>query len=249
MYGANVDSSDQLINLNVPLVAVAKNFIAQTNEVTALSGVVEKVLPTVIDGRFAIEVLRSEGSSNWRQMEWIGFWFEHVVETQVVPETGGSRGPTYGRTEFDFQRNFVWDLKVHLDGSDWLILNDQEAVHACLDEHAGLGYLIVEGTADFDPDGSFKAWHDQLKGGSSAYEKDRVIRGAPSRRRKTSFAPNRILAIWIPSSADASKAVKDGWLKGFQEGMRNSNGNPRRAKFQIKVSQIPPDFILFDKQI
>ena len=228
---------------------MTQRFHAQSNEVNALSVVVEKVLPTVIDGKFAIEVLRSEGSSNWRQMEWIGFWFEHVVATQVVPETGGSRGPTYGRTEFDFQRNFVWDLKVHLDGSDWLILNDQEAVHACIKDHSGIGYLIVQGTADFDPDGSFKAWHDRLKGGSSAYEKDRVKRGAPSRRRKISFAPNRILAIWIPSSADASRAVKDGWIKGFQEGMRNANGNPRRAKFQIKVSQVPPDYILFDKKI
>lgn len=228
---------------------MTEKFNAQLTEVKSLSVVLEEVLPSVIDGKIAVQMLRAEGSSNWRQMEWIGFWFEHVVATQVVPKTGGSRGPTYGNTEFDFQRNFVWDLKVHVSGSDWLILNDQDAVHACISDHSGIGYLIVEGAADFDLDGSFKAWHDNLKGGTSAYERNRVMRGARSRRRKTSFRPGRILAVWIPSSADASKAVKDGWLKGFQEGMRNSNGNPRRAKFQVKINQIPPDLILFHKEI
>ena len=228
---------------------MTKDYSSQSFEVELLSNAVRKALPVVIDGKYAIEVLRSEGSSNWRQMEWIGFWFEHVVETKVVPITGGSRGPKYGRTEFDFQRDYVWDLKVHLEGSDWLILNDQEAVNSCINDHSGIGYLIVEGTAEFDPDGSFKSWHDLLKGGSSNYEKNRVSRGAPSRRRKISFRPKRILAFWIPSAAEATKAVKDGWVKGFQEGMRNSNGNARRAKFQIKVNQIPSEFILLDKHV
>ena len=210
---------------------VGKNFDNQLSEAETLVSAVRSSLPSQIMGKIAIEVMRAEGSAHWRQMEWIGFWFEHIVERQVIPKTGGARGPKYGHTEFDFQRNHVWDLKVHLDGSDWLILNDQEAVNSCLDDHSGLGYLIVEGSAEFDVDGEFKSWHDMMKGGTSTYEKERVLRGATSRRRKTSFKPNRVLAIWIPSAADASKAVKDGWLKGFQEGMRNSDGNMRPQQY------------------
>ena len=225
-----------------------QNFDIQLGEAETLVSAVRDSIPTQITGKIAIEIMRAEGSSNWRQMEWIGFWFEHVVEKKVVPKTGGTKGPKYGRTEFDFKRNHVWDLKVHLDGSDWLILNDQEAVNACLDDHSGLGYLIVEGSAEFDTDGEFKSWHDLLKGGSSAYERDRILRGAPSRRRKTSFHPNRVLAIWIPSAAEASRGVKDGWLKGFQEGMRNSNGNMRRSKFQIKLNTVPVQYVLVDEK-
>ena len=227
---------------------VGKNFDNQLSEAETLVSAVRSSLPSQIMGKIAIEVMRAEGSAHWRQKEWIGFWFEHIVERQVIPKTGGARGPKYGHTEFDFQRNHVWDLKVHLDGSDWLILNDQEAVNSCLDDHSGLGYLIVEGSAEFDVDGEFKSWHDMMKGGTSTYEKERVLRGATSRRRKTSFKPNRVLAIWIPSAADASKAVKDGWLKGFQEGMRNSDGNMRRAKFQIRLDMVPQQYILVDEK-
>ena len=227
---------------------MGKNFDNQLSEAETLVSAVRSSLPSQIMGKIAIEVMRAEGSAHWRQMEWIGFWFEHIVERQVIPKTGGARGPKYGHTEFDFQRNHVWDLKVHLDGSDWLILNDQEAVNSCLDDHSGLGYLIVEGSAEFDVDGEFKSWHDMMKGGTSTYEKERVLRGAISRRRKTSFKPNRVLAIWIPSAADASKAVKDGWLKGFQEGMRNSDGNMRRAKFQIRLDMVPQQYILVDEK-
>jgi len=223
-------------------------FPTQTDEADTLVKAVRASIPPEIAGKIAIEAMRSEGSRNWRQMEWIGFWFEHVVENEVIPKTGGSRGPSYGRTSFDFQRNHVWDLKVHLDGSDWLILNDQESVNACMEDHSGLGYLIVEGSAEFDATGEFKSWHDMLKGGSSNYERERVERGAPSRRRKTAFKPNRVLAVWIPSTEEASKAVRDGWLKGFQEGMRNSNGNPRRSKFQIKLDHVPPQYILVDEK-
>lgn len=227
---------------------MASLFPTQEAEANALIDVIRDVLPVRMTGKIAIEVMRSEGSRNWKQMEWIGFWFEHLVENQVIPKTGGSRGPEYGRTRFDFKRNHVWDLKVHLDQSDWLILNDQEAVHDCMQDNNGLGYLVVEGSADYDESGDFKQWHDDLKGGASNYERERIKRGAPSRRRKISFRPSKAMAIWIPSGEVAQNGVRDGWLKGFQEGMRNSNGNSRRAKFQIQPQKVPHDYVLVNEQ-
>ena len=204
-------------------------------------------IPKVIDGISAVETMRKEGSRNWRQMEWIGFWLEHLVETKIVPSVGGNTGPRYGKTVFDLQRKHVWDLKVHLDGSDWLILNDREAVNFCIKDNSGIGYLIVEGSAEFDVDGTFKKWHDEQKGAQSSYEVERIQRGAPSRRRKKIFFPKRLTSLWIPSLGDLATGDKDGWLKGFQKGMRNSNGILRREKFQIKVNEVPNNYILLDR--
>ncbi len=204
-------------------------------------------IPKAIHGVNAVEAMRKEGSRNWKQMEWIGFWFEHLVEKKIITSVGGNTGPRYGNTVFDMQRKHVWDLKVHLDGSDWLILNDCEAVRFCIEDYSGIGYLIVEGSAQFDDDGTFKKWHDEQKGAQSTYETERIKRGAPSRRRKKVFFPQRLVSVWIPTLGDLAKGDEDGWLKGFQKGMRNSNGTLRREKFQIKVNEVPNNYILFDR--
>jgi hypothetical protein len=33
--------------------------------------------------------------------------------------------------------------------------------------------------------------------------------------------------------------MRDGWIGGFQENMRNSDGNPRTPKFKFHTSKIP----------
>jgi hypothetical protein len=199
-----------------------------------------KILPAHIDGKSAIEQMMSEGSRQWRQMEWIGFWFEFFVEKPLLESLGATRGPRYGSTEFDIKSNYVWDLKAHPDDKPSLILNDQEAVGKCIDEHGGLGFIVLEGKATYDESGEFKAWHDSLKGKTSSYEKKRAAEGRPSRKRKVSFAPKNAKAIFIPDGAALAGAVDEGWLKSFQEGMRNSDGNPRRAKYMIPdTSKIP----------
>ena len=76
---------------------MGNDFDNQISEAETLVSAVRSSIPTQIMGKIAIEIMRAEGSANWRQMEWIGFWFEHVVENQVIPKTGGSRGPKFGR--------------------------------------------------------------------------------------------------------------------------------------------------------
>ena len=223
------------------------DFTSQTLEASLILDELIIHIPKAIHGVSAVETMRREGSRNWKQMEWIGFWFEHLVEKKIITSVGGKTGPRYGKTVFDLQRKHVWDLKVHLDGSDWLILNDREAVSFCIENNSGIGYLIVEGSAQFDDDGTFKKWHDEQKGVQSPYEFQRIKRGAPSRRRKKVFFPKRLVSLWIPTLSDLAKGDEDGWLKGFQKGMRNSNGTLRREKFQIKVNEVPNNYILFDR--
>jgi hypothetical protein len=204
------------------------------------------VMPERIDGKQAIVEMKDSGSSHWRQMEWIGFWFEHLVEHEIKRRIGVSVGPTIGRTTFDLVMDHVWDLKVHPQNSrsKYLVLNDREAVDRCIDDFGGFGFVVVTGIAEYDDSGEFKLWHDALKGGRSSYELQRIERGAPSRRRKVAFVPNRVEAVFFESNADISRGLDEEWLGYFQEGMRNSNGGARRPKYQINLEATPDDFVV-----
>lgn len=109
--------------------------------------------------------------------------------------------------------------------------------------------MIVHGHAVFDRTGQFKLWHDAQKGGVSSYETNRVARGANSRVRKMAFELTRIQAIFFPSVADLNVGRHHGWVDGFQEGMRNADGTPRRAKYALVTDRIPQEFILADQRL
>jgi hypothetical protein len=207
-------------------------------------------IPSQIDGKEAILQMKEEGSRNWRQMEWIGFWFEHFVRTEVTGRLGISVGPSFGRTQFDLLISCVWDLKVHPRSADGkLILNDKEAIDLCIAERGGFGFIAVVGEAEYDGTGEFKAWHDVLKGGTSAYEVERIKRGAPSRRRKVSFNPQSVEAVFFSDQNQINQGINEGWLTLFQSGMRNSNGNPRREKYQIDLDRAPSEIRVSSTEI
>lgn len=197
-------------------------------------------LPIVIDGKQAITAMKDGGSSNWRQTEWIGFYPEFWFETNVAEELDAEHGPTFGNMSFDIQRDHVWDLKAHAAGKrTWAPLNDVEAIEGCINDFGGVGFLVISGPCTYDDDlATFKSWHVSLSGGPSDYSRRIAARGAKSRRRKTSFRPNHLLAFWFSSMTDVKRARSEGWIKGFQTDMRNSNDTPRRAKIQVDVANI-----------
>ena len=201
-------------------------------------------LPEYIDGKDAILELK-EADYHWRQMEWIGWYCEYKIFTILSKTLGGYFGPSYGNTTFDYKRQFVWDFKAHPKytskgaSNKTMILNDQEAIEACVAENRGLGFIVIEGEAKFDKSGEFKAWHDLLKGKMSEYERKRIKRGAKSRTRKVAFEIDNIDAYFIKNQSVLDTGIKDGWLKPFQEGMRNADGSPRRAKYALKIDTVP----------
>jgi hypothetical protein len=201
-----------------------------------------KHLPAVIDAKDAILSMEKGGSKHWRQMEWIGFYPEFWFEENLATKLGTKRGPHFGNMSFDLQRQHVWDLKAHSTGttgtSNWAPLNDIEAIRGCINAHGGVGFLVLSGPCTYDEDGSFKKWHENLKGGPSDYSKRIASRGATSRRRKTSFTPNHLIAFRFSSLDEINRAKREHWLKGFQEGMRNSNDNARRAKVMVDLANI-----------
>lgn len=213
---------------------------AWEDEARRIMGVLRQRCGRVWDGKTAVLALQ-KADYQWRQMEWIGWYFEYVGRKYLLETLGGTEGPTFGNTRFDYLLNQVWDLKAHPSNgsSRWMILNDKEAIEGCIQVHGGVGFVVVVGIAQFDTDGSFKAWHDRLKGGISKYEAERVRRRAPSRRRKLSFSVNHYVAFYWDSQALLEVGRRAGWVGTFQEGMRNADGSPRRAKYSIRVDSVP----------
>jgi hypothetical protein len=196
-------------------------------------------LPSHWDGKQCILELK-KADYHWRQMEWIGWYYEWKAKILLKKELGGNDGPVFGNVEFDYELDGVWDFKTHPSQSnDWTYLNDVEAVNECLMKKEHLGWVIAVGEATYDDSGEFKVWHDKLKGKMSYYEEERIRRGAPSRKRKVSFRLEDILIVEFGSIEEINESIQQGWLRNdMQRGQRNSGGTPRNAKYGLDIGSI-----------
>ena len=212
-----------------------------------LLAVIGRGIPAEWDGREAITYLKDR-DYQWRQMEWIGWYFERRAK-DVLLASGLPVGEPFqhGSVTFDVAvGGMTFDLKSHVSkrGHDWVVLNDREAIERCLAHTGTWGAVIACGSAEMDISGAFKRWHDALKGATSAYEVERVRRGARSRSRKVAYRLERLIALCIDSSSILIEAYRDGWMKDFQIGMRNADGSTRRAKVQCDLSSVPSNMIV-----
>lgn len=191
-------------------------------------------LPSYWEGKKTILHMKENGCRNWRQMEWPGWYFQFMCET-ILKKEGffAIPGPSYGNVEFDGKRIIPWDFKAHtINGSSQhkVPTNGYEEVKKAIDEYGSVGFIIASGNAVFDDaNQSFKKWHDALKGKMSAYEKERIIRGARSRRRKAAFVLDSMHFVFVDK--DTLK-----YCGSFQGGMRNSDGTPRNKKVMLDIS-------------
>lgn len=69
-------------------------------------------MPAEWEGRQAILEMKNAGYPHWKQMEWIGFYFQFLCDTKLssimeIP------GPKFGRVEFDGFSGIPWDFKAH----------------------------------------------------------------------------------------------------------------------------------------
>lgn len=209
---------------------ISKKLLSQLEELLAQ-------MPAVWDGRKAILEMRDSDYPHWKQMEWIGFYFQFLCDTKLPPLVK-IPGPKYGRVEFDGFSRIPWDFKAHPDknanGQDnkSVIVNDSLAIAGAIKQFGGAGLILAIGDAKYnDEDRSFQVWHQELKGGLSNFEKERILRKAPSRLRKTSFRLREIKLILLDD-----KKVRG--LGSFQEGFRNSDGSLRNAKVLLDLENI-----------
>lgn len=196
-------------------------------------------MPVEWDGRKAILEMRDADYPHWKQMEWIGFYFQFLCDTKLPPLMK-IPGPKYGRVEFDGFAEIPWDFKAHPltnangQNNKSVIVNDNAAIAKAIKQFGGAGLILASGDAEYnDEDRRFQLWHKRIKGGLSKYEKERILRKAPSRLRKISFTL-RDISLYL---LDA-KTIKK--LGSFQEGFRNSDGSLRNAKVLLDFESVSP---------
>ena len=197
-------------------------------------------IPKIWDGKKAIVEMKESGYSHWKQMEWIGFYFQFLCE-KYLSSVMDIPGPKYGRVEFDAFKNIPWDFKAHAmnTSSHKIIVNDSEATANGIKDYGAVGLILAIGNVLYnDENRTFQKWHEKLKGGKSKYETERIKRGAWSRLRKVSFDLQQISFIKITDST----LVKRG---SFQKDFRNSDGNPRRSKILLDLEKIDDELIYF----
>ncbi len=208
--------------------------------VKALAEKLSSSLPRSWEGRTCILRMRDEGFPHWRQMEWIGFYFQFLC-AGLLPPLMKIPGPRYGKPEFDGFCEVPWDFKAHAinTSAHQIIVNDSEAIAQAISEYGSVGLILALGEVEYNDEArSFQTWHERVKGGRSRYEEERIRRGAWSRLRKVNFTLRQVSFIEI---ADAT-LVKSG---SFQSDFRNSNGRPRRAKLLIDLERLEEENIHF----
>ncbi len=216
------------------------------NTINALKEIL-KDFPSFWDGKEAILEMKNAGYNQWRQNEWIGFYFQYLCDKNLPKAGMCVPGTKFGRAEFDGNMFIDWDFKAHpihnKEGKEItkLITNDLEATENTIKRNGKTGLIVAMGEAIFDDPTfmPFRSWHKDLKGGDSAYSLQNIARGASKRLYKTKFRVKSI-DLYILDQHDLDKQGR------FQEGMRNSNGNPRRPKLEVDLATISPvDRILF----
>ena len=194
------------------------------------------------DGKDAILEMKEAGFNQWRQMEWIGFYFEFLCNNifsgdEFSDNVFRDEDIKYGNVKFDFFFEIPWDYKAHAmnTSSHSIVVNDEEAVADVVNKYGAIGIILSMGEVEYnDKDRSFQKWHSKLKGGKSKYEEDRIKRGAWSRLRKTKFTLKQILFIKIDNNVLESSG-------SFQEGFRNADGSKRRSKITLNLENLKDD--------
>jgi len=199
-----------------------------------------KNVPKMWDGRKSILEMKESDYPHWKQMEWIGFYFQFLCE-KYLSNIMDIPGPKYGNVRFDAFKEIPWDFKSHAmnTSSHQIIVNDSEAIANGIKDYGEVGLILALGKVLYnDEDRTFQKWHESLKGGSSDYTLERIRRGAWSRLRKVSFDLQQISFIKITDDT----LVKCG---SFQEDFRNANGSSRRSKVLLDLEEIDEELEYF----
>lgn len=202
--------------------------------------IAQRLLPLsrLWDGRESILEMRDNGFPHWRQMEWIGFYFQFLCE-KALSDIVEIPGPRYGNVRFDGFKDVPWDFKAHAinTSSHQIIVNDSQATADAISQFGQVGLILALGEVLYnDEDRTFQLWHEALKGGQSEYTAQRIKRGAWSRLRKVSFDLRQIAFVKL---TDAT-LVRCG---SFQTDFRNSDGSPRRTKVLIDLEGLQEELV------
>lgn len=195
------------------------------------------------DGKDKVTEMKNGGSSNWKQTEWPGFYFEFLMEDILGKDK--FMKVTFDKTTFDMFDYIPWDLKVHSVNSsspNKIIANDLESIYQSIEKYGRQGFIILEGFAEYELDGEFREWINELKGGLSPYQKRNIENNKKKRKRKSGFQLQDIIMVVIDKD-DIEKHPQ------FQKGFINSNNTTRKSKLMIDKSKLSEKNILLKKSL
>jgi len=197
-------------------------------------------LPEHWDARKAILEMKETHFPQWKQMEWIGFYFQYLCEKNLssIMEIPGLK---YDKVKFDGFNIIPWDFKAHAmnTSSHKIIVNDSRAISRGIKDYGAVGLILAVGNVLYnDEQRTFQKWHDNLKGGKSKYELERIKRCAWSRLRKIKFNLRQISFIKITDKT----LMKCG---SFQTDFRNSNAKPRKEKISLDLEKIDEELVYY----
>mgnify|MGYP001027098843 FL=1 len=192
-----------------------------------------KELPKVWDAKESVLYMKNNGSRNWRQMEWQGWYFEFMCENILAKDSFFEiPGKRYGSVCFDGFNEINYDFKAHSEyqGSTPKVpTNGFLEVEKAITDYGEVCFIVACGEVDFDDDEqTFKKWHDNLKGKKSKYVLAGEQSGRSSRRRKINFKLNKIIFLYVDKNTLP-------FVGSFQKGMINSDGTPRNPKVMIDL--------------
>jgi len=105
-----------------------------------------ETIPQQWDGKRAILEMKGNGYPHWKQMEWIGFYFQYLCE-QKLEGLFQFQTPRYGNASFDGLYHVPFDFKSHAmnTSSHTVIVNDSEAISLAIKEYGCVGVIIALG--------------------------------------------------------------------------------------------------------
>lgn len=206
-------------------------------EIEEIASKLKLGLPEFWDGKECILYMKENNCNQWKQMEWIGFYFQFMCE-EILGKDNYMKipGPKYGNVEFDGFKTIPWDFKAHCSDRNKsdngkIPTNGYDEMTSAINQYGCVGFIIINGYSNYDDENrTFKKWHDNLKGGISTYEKERIKRSAPSRRRKIDFKPTELIFVFVDTENIDSCGK-------FQSNFRNSDGSPRNAKVMLDLNK------------
>lgn len=200
------------------------------DELSAIAKVVTANTPLIMNGKECVQEMRELNDPNWKQVQWQGFYFEMKAVNSLKGQLGGGRQRLFN-TEFDYVRNFIWDLKAHSSenesgsASPHCILNDSRAIEQAVEE-TGLGFIILSGKPTYDRE--FSKWHKEFRGGGE---------GQPGRTLKSQFEAESLDIFFVPDSKRLETARIRKELSVNAQG-KNSNNKPRPPKYSIDLKRV-----------
>jgi len=207
-----------------------------------------EVLDKKWDGIGSYKEMISSNFSQAFQPEWPGFYFEYKFESFMKLNTQYSNICKYIRNkkiddlDFDVEfikNNFFGDLKTHSVKSDSILGNDKKSFEKVIEVHGKLWYLVLELKTRKDSDFNCvvsKFWNNELNT-KKGKKKDS---GSYCGRMKYDVS---LLQFYILEINQFNKK----YILDFNQ-PKNSNGQPRELKIQIKKKDID-NFVIFRKEL